>query len=59
MQKYGFGNDHGNGRNTDFMAKTNDFTVNAAYISVAVNSKNFIICLRYGDAVLFLRNGSN
>ena len=48
VQKYGFGQVHGNSRNTD------DITVNAAYILVATNSKTFTIQSGYGDAALFL-----
>lgn len=39
VQKYGFDHD----RKTDFTTKTNDFDVNATSISVAVNSKTFMI----------------
>lgn len=44
VQKYNFGNGH----------KTY-FTVNVAYISIAVNLKIFTIQLYYGDVALFLQ----
>ena len=38
----------------DFMANTYDFAVNAACISIVVNSKTLKIWSRYDDAALFL-----
>ena len=43
----------------DFIANANDYTVIAAYILVAINSKTFRIWLWYGDEFLFLHYAFN
>ena len=50
VRKYSFHHGH----ETDIAVNMDNFWVNAAYISVAVNSKNFTIRSRYGDSFLFL-----
>ena len=42
VQKYRFGNGHGNGWETDFTANTNDFTVNVGW------KKGDVECGQYG-----------
>lgn len=56
MQTYGFGHSHGRGntREMDIPVNTDNITVNAAYISIEVNSKTFTIRSQYGDMALFL-----
>ena len=50
VKKYDFGHSHGNSRKTNIVVNTDDCTINATNISIAVNLKSFTIRARYGDA---------
>ena len=54
MQKYDFVHGRGHGHKTEIAINTDDFSVNAAYIPIAVKSKAFTIRLWYGDVALVL-----
>ena len=43
VQKWGISQGHGNRRKMDFVVNESDFTINAAYVVVAVNSNIFTI----------------